>query len=447
MNDGKNHLKKADTMSKTKPFKGYLYKRKSVWWLQYVEPNQEGKKVRFRHSLETTDKKEAEQKAERITSHLFVNDFIERERIKGQKLETALDAVKKYEAAKNRMALADVWDRHPYDHSVRGGTVKMLKLATVTDNRQVWTLFVKWAANRQSPIVMVDEVTAEIAAEYSVHCRKILEPRTHNKRIEMCRVMFNLAGVDPNPFGKIKEIKEDNEHRDRLTQEEIDRALAAASGEMRVLLEVALETGMRMGDCATLCWENVQDGRIVKRTAKTGAPLSLKVSDYLAAALATMPKAARGPVMPEMDRLYRKDPATMSLRVRRLFESVGIETREKVNGRKRAVSKKGFHALRVTFITTCAKAGVPIGAIATWCGHSPEVNRVYQDWKGNETDDRITGAISSARNKTAPMIGERHSTVIDAEFREITSAKADLLALVEKMDETTAAAWLAKMQS
>lgn len=54
----------------------------------------------------------------------------------------------------------------------------------------------------------------------------------------------------------------------------------------------------------------------------------------------------------------------------------------------------GFHSLRHTFATICAKAGIPQGSVAAWLGHTPAVDEIYQHF-GSKDTARIVGALPS----------------------------------------------------
>ena len=78
-----------------------------------------------------------------------------------------------------------------------------------------------------------------------------------------------------------------------------------------------------------------------------------------------------------------------------LFQGAGVETREKAaDGRRRVISRRGFHSLRHTFATCCAKANVPEGAVRDWLGHSSVmVTRIYEHWRMTDGQQSILAAL------------------------------------------------------
>ncbi len=385
---------------------GTIYQRGGIYWLKYTANGQ-----RVQTSLGTTVRREAEKKRDAIIAPIAVTDEVVKARAlatKAADLETQLAVVQ--DAIRPRLALADVWARHPYTFGTRGSVARALKPRVAAGNSNTWQAFMDWLAEFKPTAQTVEDVTPEDAAEYSRYCLDAarLGPRGHNKRIEVCRVMFRAAGVEPNPFAAVRRQAERSEHRDALDMPDIERILAAATGEPRLLVLIGIFTGLRLGDAVTLRWENIRGGRLFKTTAKTGRDVSIMLLPVIAEELDKLqrPPTDKGYIMPELAALYARDPQAVSKLARALFEECGIQVVEGMDGRKRAVSRRGFHCLRTTFVTIAARYGVPVGAIAEWCGHSPEVNRIYQRWAGRETDDRIRlaldGVAAAVRRSSAP---------------------------------------------
>ena len=372
--------------------KGRIFQRGKVWYVQYYLT---GRQVV--QSLRTTDKRVAQRLADERLAGLRIADKKEQAKAAAARLVSLDDElVKWHEDHRPRLLLADVWNRYPYTSSTRGSATRALKPRVAAGNRGTWETFLGWLAESKPAAQTVEDVTQDDAKAYSAYCLDSakLGARGHNKRIEVCRVMFRSAGVDTNPFTAVRRQAERSEHRDALTMPEIESIIATANGEPRLLVLIGMFTGLRLGDAVTLSWENIRDGKLFKTTAKTGKDISIRLLPVIAEELNKLlhPSSGNGYIMPGLANQYVKDPQAVSKLVRAIFEDCGIQVTEGMEGRKRAVSRRGFHCLRTSFISICARAGVPVGAIAEWCGHSPEVNRIYQRWAGKETDDRIQSA-------------------------------------------------------
>ena len=106
----------------------------------------------------------------------------------------------------------------------------------------------------------------------------------------------------------------------------------------------------------------------------------------------------------------------MSKAVTKHFGDLGLSTQETVKGLKRKVSKRGFHSFRHSFITECARADVPVGAIQKWIGHkSEDVTRIYEHWKKDQQEEQVIRALPSfaGDDKKEALPPPRDAKVID----------------------------------
>ena len=97
---------------------------------------------------------------------------------------------------------------------------------------------------------------------------------------------------------------------------------------------------------------------------------------------------------------------------RKHFETAGLTTQEARDGRLpaakrktakkkhdprvkgRCVSRRGYHSLRHSFITECARAGVPMGQIRDWIGHSSTmITEIYAHWSPEQQHEQILQAL------------------------------------------------------
>jgi integrase len=404
---------------------GTLYLRESgIYWLEYYCNG-----VRVRESMGTKNRKLAEKRRQEIIAPIQHGSRADKVRAIAMRVSGIEARQEEVAAKKNRIPLAKLWGRFPYRYATRGAVRRELKPSVVAKTKSLWNAFLGWLEETGRKRDFANEVTPADAEAYSQHCRDSgLGARGHNCRIQACRTMLTLAKVTPNPFANIKKWMETNEHRDSLEIEDLDRILATAQGELRLLIVIGIFTGLRLGDAATLCWSDIRQGRIFKSTAKTGKEVSFILLPQLADELARVSRLVgdRGHILSEIAAKYKKSPQSVSMAVRRLFESCHIEVIEKaMPGRARAVSRRGFHCLRTTFVSLCARSGIPVGAIAAWCGHSPEVNRVYQRWAGKTTDALFLRALAGV--KTIPSVNSQH--VIDVDGKEVPDVETIIVAI------------------
>lgn len=383
-----------------RPSRGTLFKRGDTWWLEYYANGQ-----RERQSLGTGNRERAEAERARIMAPLTVGRAADKakalaDRAAGLQADAArvtADAAARAEAERPRLAVVDAWSTFKADKT-RPPSSKV----TLEDYAARWAWFTRWWAENRPGKPNLEDVTRDDASAFVAHLEGAsLSPNRRNKACQTARLVFNvlapqLAGK-PNPFGAtaragIKNLPLETVSRRALSEGELRAVCGAATGELRPLLALGIYGGLRLGDACLLRWEAVDllARRLVVTPAKTRRRLAKKIvlplHPVLAAILAeTPPPARRDDVLPDLAATYRRDPAAVSKRVRDLFEAAGIQTQdapaaEAEDGadaeaqddpeRKRRRSIAGFHALRHSFVSLAAVAGVPQAVVQALVGHA-----------------------------------------------------------------------------
>ena len=167
-----------------------------------------------------------------------------------------------------------------------------------------------------------------------------------------CQYLVEQGALRQNPVKAIRtEQARPGYHRRALTNEELKRLLEAAPAERARVYRVATLTGLRRGELKALNWSQVELEKGVLHLkadqAKNRRIAAITLTAEVVGAIAETPEARRRPdgnVFPRM-------PSVKALR--RDLETAGIafETAE---------GRVDFHALRVTFCTLLARAGVPL---------------------------------------------------------------------------------------
>lgn len=248
-------------------------------------------------------------------------------------------------------------------------------------------------AGADTPVAEVDGRMAESLAR---RLGKGVSPNTYNKRLNglsvVWRAVMEAAGAAVNPWEGLPRKRLDTRVRRALTEDETERLLGTAEGEMRKLVAIGLYTGLRLGDAAHLSWGDVRDGAVFVRTAKTGAKVAIPLHPRLAGMLGE--RRGDGLIVPGMAAVYDGSGRdALSVRVGRLFRQCGIETSHTVDGRRR-VAACGFHSLRHTFVSRCVASGVPPHIVQSVVGHtSAEMTERYT----HLTDAVVLSAFASMR--------------------------------------------------
>ena len=157
-----------------------------------------------------------------------------------------------------------------------------------------------------------------------------------------------------------------------VSAEDVEKLVAAADDLYRVVVLLAVEAGLRVGELRGAQWTDVAGGEIAIRRAidvdgNVGPPKHNKVrrvplSPRIVAALAALPK--RGLWVLSSDDgsflVYR----TMLKAIRRLYKRAGVVVPRSETGRTMP-----FHSMRHTFGSECARRGIPVMTLRDLMGH------------------------------------------------------------------------------
>ncbi len=393
---------------------GYLYKRAGKYWLEYKAG---GERVRRAlkdadgNALTTTVEAEAERK--RIVAPLLADDKAEAERqilARLQSAESEADLAR--EVAHDALQLSKAWDVYRVStHRPDSGP------RTLKDYQSYWLHFARWAEGVKG-LSDVESVTKQIAKEYA---QEFLaggrSANTYNKHTAFLRLFFSIMTEDEhakdNPFRGIRARKLKPHSRRELTIEELRTILDKADGELALLLGIGTFTGLRLGDCASLQWGEVDLVRHTIRRVPNKSkgrsdnpePVLVGIPAPLHDRLAVTPtKHRRGPVCPKTAALYEvpNSQPKVTREIQAHFLECGIDVHapgtgdridRKANGTPerdalgkvktirqdaRAVVEVGFHSLRHTYVSLHAERGTPQAVIQALVGHgNPAMTRLY----------------------------------------------------------------------
>jgi integrase len=255
-----------------------------------------------------------------------------------------------------------------------------------------WQAFADWMNEKHADTLTVREVTKEIAEEYasSLNHGK-LSPSTYNKHLNLLTLVFrvvkNKAKLTGNPWEEIQRKRLVTNSRRELTIDELRKICLAATGELRTLLALGIYCGLRLGDCVTLRWGEVDlpramIRRVPNKTARRNPkPVIIPIHPILMGMLSETPLNKRGEyVLPEMAALYNHRTDMVTDMVQRHFKACGITLHKPGTGKdgKRAVIEVGFHSLRHTFVSMCRESNAPLAVVESIVGHSnPAMTRHY----------------------------------------------------------------------
>lgn len=354
-------------MTRTKKIRGRLFTRgdKGTYYLAWQAGG-----VRHTVCLNTTKKRDAEQEAARIIAPFQAKDEAETVAAIAARLDTAKDNAR---ALAPSLHLGLAWQAY-LDAEKR----KMPGPGTLADYEAMFYALRDWLATEHPEARTLRDVSPDIARAFLRHLEKKRELSGDrvNKHLFFLRAMFKMlsepAALAANPWDGIPKREHMAAHRRPLTIEEMRNVIEAAEGEMKTLLMVGTFTGLRLGDAATLRWDECDlvrgiIHRVPRKTARHGVAVTIGIPEILGQHLAELPRAGHF-IMPELARLYLHRKEYLSRRIQAHFVKCGLDTQGEGAG-KRAACLAGFHSLRHSYISLQAQAGTPQAVLQKLAGH------------------------------------------------------------------------------
>jgi integrase len=285
-----------------------------------------------------------------------------------------------------------------------------------------WQAFADWMKEKHADALTLRDVTKEIAEEYASslnHGR--FSPSTYNKHLNLLTLVFRVvkhkAKLTGNPWespkrgGNLQRKRMITNSRRELTIDELRKICQTATGELQTLLALGIYSGLRLGDCATLRWGEVDlpramIRRIPNKTARRNPkPVIVPIHPILRDMLAVTPLDQRREyVLPEMAALYIHRTDMVTDMVQRHFKACGITLHKPGTGTggKRAVIEVGFHSLRHTFVSLCRESNAPLSVVESIVGHSsPAMTRHYTH-VGELAAGRAVALLPSVMSEATP---------------------------------------------
>lgn len=269
--------------------------------------------------------------------------------------------------------------------------------------RSYFNRFTNWLSDEYPDLKYVNEINHQVVDKYMTHLwSDNLSENTYNKHLTFFRSMFNSisinAALNENVWKKIDKLQLNAKHKEPLSLKQFYDVVQLADGEMHLLLLIGFYTGLRLGDCCLLKWEEIdfENSLISIQTSKTKSDLTLFIHPSLREMLLYSRNNGSIYVLRKIQSSYSTSPTNITNRVKRLFEKAGIDTTEDRERGKRSVVKYGFHSLRHTFVSAMHSAGIPQMVVEAIVGHNTKsVNDMYKHVNGSQIKDAI---------KALPMI-------------------------------------------
>jgi integrase len=213
-----------------------------------------------------------------------------------------------------------------------------------------------------------------------------LSPSTVIMDAKILRTALNLARrhglVSTNAAEAVELPGRQSVERGTFNAAEVGMLVNAAKGEWKTLILFGYYTGARLGDCCRMEWAGVDlIGKTLTYTqGKTGKPLTVPLHRKLQAqleALATSDKPEHY-ILPGMANKGPGGRHGLSESFKGIVRKAGLDLQTVPGGGTRNISRRTFHALRHSFTSALANAGVSPELRMKLTGHkSAEIHRGY----------------------------------------------------------------------
>lgn len=231
-------------------------------------------------------------------------------------------------------------------------------------NKRSWRSDEYLLANLKSFFIntFLSNIGAEMVERYKAQRIKQVSPATVNREIALIKTMLNKAvawgRIPSSPIaGRIVgKLKEKNARERILTSEETGRLIEAASSNLKPILTIALNTGMRRNEILSLKWDNVNysAGHVYIDDSKSGRSRKVPMNRLVIDAFMGLPKR---------NQLVFYNPETKgSLK--------DIKTSFKSACQRAQIRGLRLHDLRHTFATRYIEAGGDIASLSKILGHA-----------------------------------------------------------------------------
>lgn len=214
---------------------------------------------------------------------------------------------------------------------------------------------------------------------------------TVDTSIKVLMAAFNKARrkgiITTNPVEALESIPRNSAHRRQFTLDELRRLLAVCDLDWKGMILAGYHLGMRIQDCASLTWEDVDfDRKVVhhrpqkERRDREAHKCETFLPEELRAflrELGTQRRKRTGALFPSLLGKTSGGDFGLSLTFRGLLDKAAIKYRDVSNGKGRRFYDLGFHSLRHTCVSVMANAGVSEELRKEHVGHSSDVHRRY----------------------------------------------------------------------
>lgn len=207
---------------------------------------------------------------------------------------------------------------------------------------------------------ILSKISARDIEDYKQKRLEKVKPPTINRELAILKHMFNLAikwkYVNENPVREVEFFQERELAIRTLKKDEAQRLIEASNGNLKPLIIVALNTGMRRGELLKLKWNDLDfDNHFIYiKETKTARVRKVPMSQMVEKALKSIEKKCDHVFQ---SRKTKKGQKSIRGRWRTACDKIGIQDFR-------------FHDLRHTAATWMVAAGIDLVTVKEILGHT-----------------------------------------------------------------------------
>ena len=296
-------------------------------------------------------------------------------------------------------------------------------IGTLTNHNSHINHFIDWLSEKHPLVIYVEEIDRDIAHEYSQSIMN-MSPRSYNSYLGTLKLLFRLIQNklpdNQSPFANVLKRPRETVSKEDFSEEQLQAIFEVFESEtklmhqqeMEILFYLGAYTGLRLKDDALAEWKsfNLETETISckpMKTKKSNKQVIIPMHPVLKEKLlkASEWRKEDSPyILPNVAERYLYNASGVKKDTGRVLEMAGIiepvlkKDSNKIKERKKARRKLyGFHSLRHSFVSFCARAGVPLAVVQALVGQgSPAVTRVYTHI-GTDSFKKVMNALPGAK--------------------------------------------------
>jgi len=225
--------------------------------------------------------------------------------------------------------------------------------------------------------------------------------------------------ISTNPVEAVDLPEKESVQRGTFTGAEVKMLVDVAEGEWKTLILLGYFTGARLSDCCRMEWEkiNLADGTLAYQQSKTGKGVTIPIHPDLQQHLDDLASSdtAEQFIMPGMADKGSGGRHGLSESFKSLVRKAGLSLQTVQGGGHRQLSRRTFHALRHSFTSALANAGVAPELRMKLTGHASEA--IHRNYTHHELDVLRTAVAKM------PSLTPKGSTAANAHQSRAAKAK------------------------